>query len=246
MKPRAALFIPCLTAEVEPETGLHLADLVERAGFEAAYPEGQTCCGQPWFNTGYRAEALGYARRFLRLFDDFPCDCIVSPSGSCLGMVKHHYPELDLTDDDRARHARLLPKLLEFSEFMALHGTGLRFSGPSEKVYYHPSCHLTREMGVKRPPLDLLGRVGGAAVVTDVEPLCCGFGGTFSVKMPALSGAMTKRKVEQVRRDHAPDRWVVPDASCLLQIRGWAAAHGVPLRAQHLIDYLHERLEPHR
>jgi L-lactate dehydrogenase complex protein LldE len=242
MKSRAALFIPCLTAEVEPETGLHMAKLVERAGFEAVYPEGQTCCGQPWFNTGYRSDAAAYARKFLRLFDDFACDCIVSPSGSCLGMVKHHYPELDLSSEDRARHARLVPKLLEFSEFMALHGAGLRFAGPAEKVYYHPSCHLTREMGVKRPPLDLLGRVGGAEVVTDIEPLCCGFGGTFSIKMPSLSAAMTGRKVEQVRALHAPDRWVVPDASCLLQIRGWAEAHGVPVRAQHLIDYLHERV----
>jgi len=243
MPPKAALFIPCLTAELEPETGLHMADLVERAGFEVHVPEGQTCCGQPWFNTGYRKETLAFASRFLEIFDAAACDCIVSPSGSCVSMVRKHYKELDLAPANRQRLERVGPRLLEFTEFMALHGSGLRFKpGGPRKVYYHPSCHLTRELGVKAAPLDLLNRIEGLTVTTDTEPLCCGFGGTFSVKMPELSAAMTARKVEQVQSEHNPDLWVIPDASCLLQIHGWMRAHGVATPVFHLVDFLHANL----
>ena len=243
MPSKAALFIPCLTAELEPETGLHMAELVERAGFEVQVPEGQTCCGQPWFNTGYRKETLAFARRFLKIFDMAECDCIVSPSGSCVSMVRKHYKELDLQPADRQRLERVGPRLLEFTEFVALHGSGLRFKpGGSRKVYYHPSCHLTRELGVKAQPLDLLNRVPRLTVVTDTEPLCCGFGGTFSVKMPELSAAMTARKIEQVQAECNPDLWVVPDVSCLLQIRGWMRAHSVETSVVHLVDFLHAHL----
>jgi len=243
MKPRVALFVPCLTAELEPATGLKMADLLEKAGFEVFYPEGQTCCGQPWFNTGYREGTLPFARNFLDVFARAECDFIVSPSGSCAGMVKHHYPELALPPEDLERHARVSAKLFEFTEFFASHSPGFTFNKrAADKIYFHPSCHLSREMGVKEAPLDILKRIEGLEVATDGEPLCCGFGGTFSVKMPDLSAAMTKRKVEQILAEHSPDRMIIPDASCLLQIRGWMRKHGMGLPVDHLIDFLYEHI----
>jgi len=243
MKPRVALFVPCLTAELEPATGLKMADLLEAAGFEVLYPEGQTCCGQPWFNTGYREGTLPFARHFLKIFSEVECDYIVSPSGSCAGMVKHHYPDLDLEPADLERHARVAAKLHDFTEFFASHAPRFEFrKSVPLKVYFHPSCHLTREMKVGDAPLELLRRIEGLEVATDTEPLCCGFGGTFSVKMPDLSAAMTKRKVEQILAEHNPDRLIIPDASCLLQIRGWMRKHGLGLKVDHLIDFLHEHI----
>jgi len=118
-----------------------MADLVERAGFEVHVPEGQTCCGQPWFNTGYRKETLAFASRFLEIFRRGGVRCIVSPSGSCVSMVRST-TRIGSAPANRQRLERVGPRLLEFTEFMALHGSGLRFKpGGPRKVYYHPSCH---------------------------------------------------------------------------------------------------------
>ena len=238
MPTRVALFVTCLVDQLFPHIGLSMAEVLERLGYEVDFPEAQTCCGQPAFNSGFRGEARLVARHFLDAFRG--TEYIVSPSGSCTAMVRCHYPELFHKDPARLAESRALgPRVYEFSEFLTqvagCEDVGARWEGV---VTYHDSCHSLRELKVKEGPRRLLSAVRGLELrEMDACEECCGFGGTFSVKFGEVSGAMVGTKVESIRRTGA-DTVVSADPSCLMQIQGGLSRARLAVRTKHLAEIL--------
>lgn len=218
-----------------------MADVLERAGYAVDFPEAQTCCGQPAFNSGYRDEARTVARHFLDVFGD--AEYIVAPSGSCTGMVTHHYAELFQKEPETlARVNALVPRVFELSQFLVdvaqVEDLGARFE---DTFTLHDSCHALRELGVKDGPRRLLSHVRGLELreMTPAEE-CCGFGGTFAVKFPELSGAMTRTKIDAILKTGA-NNVVGVDCSCLMQIQGVLSRMGSKVRTLHLAEVLASR-----
>ena len=241
MAKRASLFVTCIVDQLFPNIGMAMADVLERAGWQVDFPAGQTCCGQPAFNTGYRDEAAQVARHFLDVFRG--AEYIVVPSGSCTAMVCHHYAELFREEPSMLRAAEATaPRVWEFSKFL-LEVAGVEDVGArlEDVVTFHDSCHGLRELGIKEGPRRLLSRVRGLELrEMDAAEECCGFGGTFSVKFPEVSGGMARTKIESIVRTGA--RTVVGvDASCLMQIQGAISRAGLPLRTMHLAEVLASR-----
>jgi L-lactate dehydrogenase complex protein LldE len=244
---RASLFVTCVVDQFYPEVGESTVRLLRRLGVELDFPEGQTCCGQPAFNSGFRSDAMPAARRFLDTFKDSPA--IVVPSGSCTAMIRVYYRELFQDDLDTARLAiDVGARTFELSEFIVdqLGVTDLaaalpgRTQGKAQKVAYHPGCHLTRELGVSTQPLALADSLPELELVPlEQADVCCGFGGTFSVKYPEISGAMLGDKVLAIR-DSGADTVVACDATCLMQIGGGLERQSVPVRTAHLAQLLDE------
>jgi L-lactate dehydrogenase complex protein LldE len=224
---RVALFVTCIADAVAPEVGKSTVAVLERLGHEVVFPPGQTCCGQMHMNSGYRKEALALAQRFVRVFGEY--DTIVSPSSSCVGMVRHLYPELGIDG----------PPVFELSELLVgrLGVTDVGASLP-ERVTYHPTCHSLRVTHVGDAPYRLLEAVEGLELV----PLpgaeeCCGFGGTFSLKNADTSTAMVTDKCAAIASTGATVCTAV-DASCLLQIGGRLSREGSRCRTLHLAEIL--------
>ncbi len=241
MSKRVSLFVTCIVDQLFPKIGLAMADVLERAGWKVDFPEAQTCCGQPAFNTGYRAEAAEVARHFLGVFRD--AEYVVVPSGSCTAMIAHHYEELFREEPEMLALAQAIkPRVWEFSQFLlevaTVEDTGARLE---EVVTFHDSCHGLRELGIKDGPRRLLSHVRGLELrEMDLAEECCGFGGTFSVKFPEVSGGMARTKIESILRTGA--RTVVGvDASCLMQIEGSLSRAGLDVRTMHLAEVLASR-----
>jgi L-lactate dehydrogenase complex protein LldE len=241
MSGRVSIFVTCIVDQLYPRIGMAMADVLERLGYQVDFPEKQTCCGQPAFNSGYRDEARAVARHFLDTFAG--SECIVAPSGSCVSMVVRHYAELFSGEAETlARVDALRKRLWEFSTFLTeeagVEDVGARFNGV---VTFHDSCHALRELGVKQGPRRLLGRVRGLEL-REMAPAeeCCGFGGTFAVKFAELSAAMAQSKVEAILRTGA-GTVVGLDASCLMQIQGALSRAGSGVRAMHLAEVLASR-----
>ena len=176
---RVALFVTCFNDTLFPETGKAVVRLLERLGHEVVFPEEQTCCGQLHFNTGYRREAAGLARRFVSVFDGY--DAIVSPSASCVGMVREYYPALGCEPPPVYELTELLVDRLGVEDVGAVY---------PHRVAYHPTCHSLRGLKVGDRPLRLLRAVSGLELVEHPgADECCGFGGTFAVKNAATSAA---------------------------------------------------------
>ncbi len=236
---KVSLFITCLSDAIYPKVGEAMARLLARYGVELEFPKVQTCCGQPSYNSGYWDETRAAARTILKAFND--SDFVVAPSGSCTYMI-HHYPELFKDEPEWLESARRLEqKTYEFTQFMVqvLGVTDVGASFP-HTVTYHPSCHGTRLLGVKEEPMKLLGSVKGLQLV----PLpfaedCCGFGGTFAVKMPDISGAMVTEKVDHIRETEA-EVLVGLDMACLMNIAGNLRYRKEPVRVMHLAELLYE------
>ena len=249
---KVALFIPCFVDQFYPEVGKAMVAVLRRIGVEVCYPSEQTCCGQPAFNTGYWDEARTLARRYCEIFDGY--DAVVSPSGSCTAMVRNFYPELlglssvaaplcrGAGDDGTAaerRGYRAIANTFEFSEFLVrklrITDVGAKFPA---KVTYHDSCHTLRELRLKEEPRKLLRAVSGLELIEMTEAeTCCGFGGTFSVKFPAISTAMDDVKCQSIVATGA--QYVVSvDSSCLMQIGGWLRQRGLPVKTMHLAEVL--------
>jgi len=210
-----ALFIPCYIDQFYPEVAEATARLLERHGVPVVYPREQTCCGQPAFNSGYWDEARRVVRHFCDVFAEHRW--IVSPSGSCTAMCRVFFGHVD-PDERIGAVGRRVFELTEFLvEILGVTDTGATFP---HKVALHNGCHTRRELGVVEPPLTLLRSVQGLDYreLPDVED-CCGFGGTFSVKMAGLSLSMGQTKVENIVRSGA-DVVASPDASCLMHIGG--------------------------
>ncbi len=172
-----------------PKPAWRWPQVIERLGYAVDFPEDQTCCGQPAFNSGYRAEARTVARHFLKTFEG--SECVVAPSGSCTAMVTHHYAELFHKEPETLKRVQALAgRVFEFSTFLTevagVEDVGARFE---ETVTFHDGCHGLRELGIRSAPRRLLAHVRGLEL-REMEPAeeCCGFGGTFAVKFPELSG----------------------------------------------------------
>ena len=218
-----------------------MADVLERAGWSVDFPEAQTCCGQPAFNSGYRHEAREVARYFLDVFRD--SEYIIVPSGSCASMIGHHYAELFHKEPETlARVHTMEPRVWEFSKFLLevakVDDVGARLEGIAT---YHDSCHALRELGIKTGPRRLLAKVRGLEL-REMSPgeECCGFGGTFSVKFAELSGAMARTKIDAILRTGA-DTVISIDSSCLMQIQGVLSRMGSGVRTMHLAEVLASR-----
>jgi L-lactate dehydrogenase complex protein LldE len=216
---KVGLFVTCLVDLVRPSIGFATLKLLEEAGCEVVVPESQTCCGQPGYNSGARASAQALGRKLLAEFRD--CDYVVAPSGSCSGQVRLHYVQ-DLFRDapDRAEFERLAARWYELSEFLVdvlkLPAVPGRFEG---QVTYHDSCAGLRELGVKRQPRALLQQAGARLAEMAECEKCCGFGGTFSVKLGDISTRMAANKCANI---HLSGAKVVAggDLGCLLNIEG--------------------------
>jgi L-lactate dehydrogenase complex protein LldE len=239
---KVSIFITCLGDQFFPEVGLSVVRVLRHLGCEVDFPEAQVCCGQPAFNTGYRDEARLVARALLDAFE--ASEYVVSPSGSCTAMIHHYYEELFRGDPERLlQAARFRKKTHEFSQFLrrVLGVTQLPARFP-ESVTYHASCHGSRLLGARDEPLELLNLVQGI----ELRPLercedCCGFGGTFSVKLSDLSAALTDEKVSHIAETRA--RYLVgTDMGCLMNIRGRMQRRHIDVEALHLAQLLDRAL----
>jgi L-lactate dehydrogenase complex protein LldE len=239
---RVLLFGTCLVDTFFPEAGEATVRLLRRFGADPVFPKGQTCCGQPAFNAGYEAESRAAASHFLSVFDGD--DPIVTPSGSCAAMVKHHYPDLFRDDPGMLGKARRAgERIHELSQFLVrvvkAHETGLRGKGT---VTYHSSCHLARSLGVREEPLLLLQSLKGATFVPMADAArCCGFGGTFMAKLPEVSCVLAEEKAAAIEATGA-DTVTGCDSGCLMNIADAMRRRGTKIRVAHMAQLLAEGL----
>lgn len=230
---RVSLFITCLSDMFFPNTGEAIVRLLKRHGVKVDFPEEQTCCGQPAFNGGFRDEARTMAQQWVKAFRN--SEYVVTPSGSCAAMVRMYYREL------LPESKEIAARTFEFSEFMVdilkVEDVGATFK---TRAAYHHSCHMSRELGIFHQPLSLLRNVQGLDLVeVPRQDLCCGFGGSFSVKMPEISEAMVCDKVAAVASTNA-EILVGSDSSCIMNIGGRMNREGRPIRVMHLAELLWE------
>jgi len=235
---KVTLFIQCLVDVMYPEVGEAMLKIFRKLDIAVDCPVDQTCCGQPAFNSGYHRQARVAARRFIRLFED--AQSIVCPSGSCVHMVRHHYPEL-FRDDPvwLGRAERIRDKTFELTEYLVdvlgVDDLDARFDG---KITYHDSCHPLRGLGIMEQPRRLISKVGGADFIEmQNSDQCCGFGGAFAVKYPEISTAMVEDKVSNIIATGA-DAVVGVDMSCLMNIQGLLSRKKSDLKIMHIAELL--------
>ncbi len=238
---KAQLFVTCLGEHLLPDVLRKMVLLLERLGVHCGFPEKQTCCGQPFFNSGFQREGKAMARKWIDVFADTE-GCIVAPSGSCVEFVKHRYPRMfDEGTEEHDRAVRVASRVLEFSQFLVhvLKVTNVGAVFP-RRVACHDPCHLTRGLGVRREPEQLLRAVRGLQwVPLNEADTCCGFGGIFSVVYPEVSKAMLEAKLRNVEASGA-EVVVVSEPGCLVNIRGGLQKRRSPVKAMHLIEVLAE------
>jgi len=218
-----------------------MVKVLRHAGVEVEYVHGQTCCGQPAFNAGYRDEIISIAERLIGLFKDK--DYVIAPSGSCTAMVRVFYRELDIDGALRDDLDDLCGRIFEFCEFMVdvakVDSLGGRFP---HKVTYHDSCHLARELGVRAQPRKLISDIAEIDFVEMTESdACCGFGGMFSAKFPRLSVEMVARKCANIVESGA-EFVIGADAGCLMNIGGYLRKNHLAPQAMHIADLLAQSL----
>jgi L-lactate dehydrogenase complex protein LldE len=238
---RVTLFIPCFIDSFYPNVGMAIVQVLERLGHTVEYPEAQTCCGQPPFNSGFWDEARDVARRQMACFRG--AEVVVSASGSCGAMMKVFYPELFEHRPEEQEARQLAAKTFEFSDFL-VNKLGVRDVGAAfdAKVTFHDGCHGLRELGTKAAPRELLKHVRGLELVEMNEgETCCGFGGTFAVKFPQISTAMGEVKCNAIL-DTKADYVISNDSSCLMQIQGWMDRNAARVvKSLHLAEVLVQR-----
>jgi L-lactate dehydrogenase complex protein LldE len=233
---KVALFIPCFVDQLEPKTGIDMARVLERIGYAIDFPEAQTCCGQPGFNSGYWREARSLAERFIEIFRD--ADFVVCPSGSCTTMVRVFYGEL-LEGAARESASNLNSRIFEFSEFLVkvAKTTDVGANFP-HRVTYHDACHALRELHLREEPRELLRHVKDLELIEmPYSEECCGFGGTFSTKFPMISAAMGETKVANAGAANV-EYVTSTDPSCLMHIDGILRSRKSRVRTIHLASIL--------
>jgi len=235
---KASLFVSCLVDQFYPEIGESVVKVLRHLDVDLDFPSGQTCCGQPAYNSGFVSRAVPLARRVLDLFSD--SEYVVIPSGSCGAMLKVFTPELFRDDPELEEQARsMAERTYEFSQFivnvLGITDVGASFQG---KVTYHASCHLLRELGAATESQALIRAVRGVEFVEmDGATACCGFGGTFAVKYPEISGAILEPKLRSIEATGA-DVLVAADAGCLMHMAGVMRRRGMKTRPMHLAQLL--------
>ena len=235
---RVALFVTCLVDLFRPSVGFAAVKLLEDAGCIVEVPPLQVCCGQPAYNSGDRASTKQIARQVIEAFEGYPH--IVAPSGSCAGMLSHHYP--GLFDDDPAMKARAETLAARTHELMAflvdVLGVAKVDAHYEGAVTYHDSCSGLRELGVKQQPRALLGSVKGLSLREMKTPeVCCGFGGTFCVKYPEISNAMVGEKTNDIAATGA-DTLLAGDLGCLMNMAGKLQREGRAVKVRHVAEVL--------
>lgn len=236
--PRVALFVTCLVDFFRPTVGFAAIKLLEQAGCTVEVPSAQTCCGQPAYNSGDRADTVAIARQVIATFEEY--DYVVVPSGSCAGMLRKHYPTL-FKDDSAlgpraaalgARTYELISFLVDILKVEQIDGA---FRGV---VTYHDSCSGLRELKVKEQPRALLRSLTGLRLTELQEPeVCCGFGGTFCVKYPEISNQMVETKAEDIENSGA-DLLLAGDVGCLLNMAGKLKRRGAKTQTRHVAEVL--------
>ena len=236
--PKVDLFVTCIIDQLFPEVGVSVVRVLRGMGVQVGFPEGQTCCGQALYNSGFNREAREMAVRTLEEFQD--SDYVVVPSGSCSAMIKVFYLDLFENEPEMLRRAVAMShRVYEFSEFLV---KVLEVDDPgavgSGSAVFHQGCHLLREMEVRDEPLSLLGAVEGLELreIRNAET-CCGFGGSFSVKLPHISEGMLADKVASVRESGA-DTVVSCDMSCLMHIGGALRRENPDIKIRHIAQVL--------
>jgi L-lactate dehydrogenase complex protein LldE len=239
---RLGLFITCVNDLLFPEAGRATVAVLERLGHTVLFPEEQTCCGQMHANSGYAREALPLIKRMVKVFGSDAFDAIVAPSGSCVAMIRHQYPQLAREAGDVALEREvttLAGRVFELSEFLVgelgIDDVGAYYP---HRVTYHPSCHGLRTLAVGDAPLRLLSQVRGIDLVELAErESCCGFGGTFAIKNADTSAAMLADKVRCILNTGA-EVCTALDCSCLMQISGGLSRQRTGVRTAHLAEIL--------
>ncbi|MCC3152509.1 (Fe-S)-binding protein [Hymenobacter sp. BT770] len=239
----ADIFIPCFVDQLYPATAMNMVKVLERVGVQVNYNPDQTCCGQPAYNAGYKPQSRAVAEKFLQ---DFAAPeaanprYVVSPSASCVGMVRNSYTDLFADTQALASCQAVQGRTYELTEFLVdVLGIsaipGARLAG---KYTYHDSCSALRECGIRAAPRLLLDNVAGLERVEMAEnTTCCGFGGTFAVKFEAISVAMAQQKVEHAL-DTGADFIVSTDVSCLMHLEAYIKKEKLPLKCLHIADVL--------
>lgn len=234
---KVELFIPCFIDQLYPETAFNTVKLLEKAGCKVVYNTDQTCCGQPAYNAGFWDDAKKIGQKFLNDFnDEHP---IVSPSASCVGMVRGGYDDLFTNSIEHNKCRSIQRNIFEISDFLVnvlqKEYFGAELVGTA---VYHDSCSALRECKIKEEPRRLLSHVGGLEIVEmrDQET-CCGFGGTFAVKFEGISAAMAEQKVQNALNLKA-DYIISTDSSCLLQLQAYIEKNQLPIKTMHLVDVL--------
>lgn len=237
-RPRVGLFVTCLVDLMRPSVGFAAVKLLRQAGCDVDAPAAQTCCGQPAYNSGDRADTAAIARSTIAAFEGF--DYVVAPSGSCAGMLRKHYPGLFAAGTpDRAAAERLAARTHELVSFLAdvMGVQGVEASFP-RSVTYHDSCSGLRELGIRRQPRALLASVAGARLVEMQDAdVCCGFGGTFCVKYPDISNDMVEKKTAHIAASGA-DVLLAGDLGCLMNMAGKLKRLGSAVEARHVAEVL--------
>ncbi|MGD1975428.1 MAG: (Fe-S)-binding protein [Desulfobacterales bacterium] len=238
MNKTVTLFIQCLVDGIYPEAGEAVVKIFRKLGIDLVCPTTQTCCGQPAFNAGYRREAGVAAKRFIDIFET--AQVIVCPSGSCVTMVRHHYPQLfDDNDLWLQRAMQVAAKTYELTEYLVdvlgVQDVGAHYDG---KITYHDSCHLLRNLRIQSQPRKLLSKVSGAEFIEmhDADR-CCGFGGSFAVKYGDISSAMVTDKVNNIVASGA-DTVVGCDMGCLMNIQGMLNRRESDIKTMHIAQIL--------
>ena len=237
-RPRVGLFVTCLVDMMRPSIGFAAVKLLEDAGCRVEVPDTQTCCGQPAYNSGDKADAVALARNVIAAFKGF--DYVVAPSGSCAGMIVKHYPELFA--EGTADHAAAVElghrtyKLVSFlTRVMKVQKVDAQFAA---RATYHDSCSGLRELGISAEPRQLLASVEGVSLreMTDSN-VCCGFGGTFCVKYPDISDKMLEKKLKHIA-DTGADTLIAGDLGCLMNMAGKLKREGSAIKVRHVAEVL--------
>ena len=246
---KASLFVTCIVDQFYPHIGESTVALLNRFGVEVDFLKDQVCCGQPLFNSGFWNDSIPLAKKFLEEFSD--SEYIVLPSGSCAAMVSKFYAEILKNENSTLKQwEQISPRIYELSDFIVnvlkIEDLNQFISSKSpsgiSKIAYHQACHALRELNIFNQPIRLLESLPNVELVDfEQDDVCCGFGGTFAVKFPEISGAMLNDKVQALRNSDAHILTSV-DSSCLMHIRGGIERSGDKMRVMHFAEILEERL----
>lgn len=242
---KVALFVTCVADVVQPDVAVATVRVLRGAGHEVEVPKGQTCCGQPAWNSGFVDEAAAVAATTLDALEASSATRVVVPAGSCTTMMRLYWPELFRKAGEAGRAARaeaLGERIVELTELLAGDALTPTGAGRDCRAVYHRSCHMERELHLHDQPTDVLATVPGCELRPwEADDRCCGFGGTFSVRLPETAVAMADAKLDTL--PEGTDTIIGADSSCLLHLQARADQRGLPVRTRHVAEVLAEVLD---